>query len=390
MPDASGDAIGSDDDPVQTVELDIRTVLAVLVTLVAIFAVASIAVSSSMTVLVAVGVLLAFAVDPIVDAIQRSLKIRRGYAVALLCGTTILVTTGLVVAFGQSTIDQARSFQDDLPRVVNDLSQLPLIGSTLAENQVPEKISEWAATLPRQLAGNTSQFSDVAETVTTLLLSALGVALVTVSLLIDGPWLVANGRRLIPVGRRATADTLGRVLDVVIGRYFAGSLLLAALQAAQVLITGLILDVPLSPLLAVWAGVWNLVPQIGGAIGGALFVAVAFTQGPTVGVIAAIVFMVYLTFANNVLLPIVLGRAVDISPLTTMVATIAGFSVGGILGAMVAVPLLGAGKAMYYELRPSARPEPPPPEEPRPPGPVRRVVGRVRPGGGGGAPAPAG
>lgn len=378
MPDASGDAVEAGPAPVQTVELDIRTVLVALATVVALFAVTSVAVSSSMTVLVAVGILLAFAVDPIVDAIQRSLNLRRGYAVGLLCGVTILVTVGAVAAFGPGTIDQARSFQDDVPRVVNDLGQLPVIGPTLVDNKVPEKISEWASNLPRQLAGNTSQITDVAETLTTVVLSALGVALVTVALLIDGPWLVANGRRLIPSRRRATADTLGRVLDVVIGRYFAGSLLLAGLQAAQVLITGLILDVPLSPLLAVWAGVWNLVPQVGGAIGGALFVAVAFTQGPTVGVIAAIVFVIYITFANNVLLPIVLGRAVDISPLTTMVATIAGFSVGGIIGAMVAVPLLGAGKAMYFELRPGARPEPPDPGAPRPPGPARKVIGRIR------------
>ena len=110
------------------------------------------------------------------------------------------------------------------------------------------------------------------------------------------------------------------------------------LQGLQVLVTGLVLGVPLSPLLAVWAAVWNLVPQLGGAIGGIVFVLVAFTQGATTGIIAGVIFMVYLTFANNVLLPVILGKAVDISPLTTMVATIAGFSIGGIIGAMLAVP----------------------------------------------------
>jgi predicted PurR-regulated permease PerM len=143
----------------------------------------------------------------------------------------------------------------------------------------------------------------------------------------------------------------------VIGRYFAGSLVLAGLQGAQVLITGLILGVPLSPLLAVWAAVWNLVPQIGGAIGGVVFVLVAFTQGPTAGVIAGIAFMVYITFSNNVLLPVILGKAVDISPLSTMVATVGGFFVAGVIGAMLAVPLLGAGKAMYHEVRQRRVPE---------------------------------
>jgi predicted PurR-regulated permease PerM len=196
-------------------------------------------------------------------------------------------------------------------------------------------------------------------------------------LLIDGPWLVRGGRLLIPPSRRNTAHRLGTILGQVIGRYFAGSLLLAVLQGIQVLITGILLGVPLSPLLAVWAAVWNLVPQVGGAIGGVVFVLVAFTQGATTGVIAAVVFMAYLTFANNVLLPVILGRAVNISPLTTMVATIGGFAVGGIVGAMVAVPLLGAGKAMYIEIRkdPSMIGEEPPP---RPRGLVQKSVHRVR------------
>ena len=89
----------------------------------------------------------------------------------------------------------------------------------------------------------------------------------------------------------------------------------------------------------------------------------------------------------------ILGKAVDISPLTTMVATIAGFSIGGIIGAMLAVPIIGAGKAMYLELRSTvgptctATPDPPP----GPPGPVRRIYQRIRQRttGGDASPAPA-
>lgn len=341
----------------QVVDLDANSVVVAILAVVGLAAIIAVARSGITATLVGLGALFAFALDPVVDRTQVRFNMRRGYAVAILVGATMFVVGATVAILGPQTVEQARSFQDDLPRVVNDLGSLPVIGPDLVENKVPDKIQQWAAKLPKQLAGDPSQITNAAETITAVLLNALAVALIMVALLVDGPYLVRGLQRLIPPNRRVTAHRLGAILGRVIGRYFAGSLLLAALQGVQVLVTGIILGVPLSPLLAVWAAVWNMVPQIGGAIGGIVFVLVAFTQGATTGVIAAVVFMIYLTFANNALLPIILGRAVDISPLTTMVATIGGFSVAGVVGAMVAVPILGAGKAMYFELRPSAQPK---------------------------------
>lgn len=378
--------------PVRVVDLDPRSVLVAVVTVMAILAVVSTALSGPAAALLVVAALLAFALDPVVEQIEQRLGLRRGYAVAVLVLIGVLVVAGSLAVLGPQTVEQARGFQDDLPGVVDELDTLPMVGPYLAENDVPQKIQDWAAELPRQLSGDTSQITNAAEVVSTAILGAVAMAVIMMALLIDGPWLVAGAQRLIPPERRATADRLGTILGRVIGRYFAGSLLLSLLQGFQVLITGLVLGVPLSPLLAVWAAVWNLVPQLGGAIGGIVFVLVAFTQGATTGIIAGIIFMVYLTFANNVLLPVILGKAVDISPLTTMVATIAGFSIGGIIGAMLAVPIIGAGKAMYLELRSHRRADILREPDPSPPGPARRALRRIRgrpPSTGGPAPAPA-
>ena len=347
--------------------------------MVALSGVAAIAASGIVTTMLVLAGLFAFGLDPVVDRIEQRFNVRRGYAVALLMGGTAVVLFGTIALLGPQTVEQARSFQQDLPKVLDGLKDLPLIGDTLVENDVPHQIQQWAAKLPKQLAGDTSKITNAAESITAILLDAIGVTLIMIALLIDGPWLVKGAQLLIPPRRRDKANRLGEILGRVIGRYFAGSLLLSTLQGIQVLITGLVLGVPLSPLLAVWAAVWTLVPQVGGAIGGTVFVLVAFTQGATTGVIAAIVFLVYLTFANNALLPIILGKAVNISPLATMVATIGGFAIAGIVGAMLAVPILGAGKAMFFELRhelPDEDDEP----APKPPGLIRKTLHRVRGG----------
>ena len=363
----------------RVVDLDVQPVIVAIATMVVLGVVAGVATSGVLATLLALAALFAFALDPVIVKIEERFNMARGYAVGLMMGTVLLVIAIGIALLGPQTVDQARSFQRDLPHVLDTLGDLPIIGPKLVENQAPQKIQQWAAKLPKQLAGDTTQISNAAESITAILLDAIAAALIMIALLIDGPWLVSGAQRLIPPERRATSHRLGEILGQVIGRYFAGSLLLATLQGLQVLITGLVLGVPLSPLLAVWAAVWNLVPQVGGAIGGILFVLVAFTQGATTGVIAAAVFMLYITFANNVLLPVILGKAMNISPLATMVATIAGFSIAGIVGAMLAVPILGAGKAMYLELRPGRKgPSEVDDEPPSPPGLVQRSVRRVR------------
>jgi predicted PurR-regulated permease PerM len=343
--------------PTLVVDLEGRTVVVGLAIVIAFAAFYAVATSGVVTTLLVLAVLFAFAGDAVVTHIEQRLHLRRGHAVALMMGVLVGVVTLGVLLVGPQTVEQARSFQDDLPRVVNDLGELPLVGDQLVANNVPKKVEDWAADLPRQLGGETTPLTNAAEVATSAILAGVGTVVLLIGLLVDGPWLVSTAHRVVPARRRESVQRYGAIVGRVIGRYFAGSLVLAGLQSFQVLITGLLLGVPLTPLLAVWAGIWNMVPQIGGAIGGILFVLVAFTQGPTVGLIAAASFMLYITFSNNVLLPIILGRAVDISPLSTMVATIGGFLVAGVIGAVLAVPLMGAGKAMYHEVRRRRVPE---------------------------------
>jgi predicted PurR-regulated permease PerM len=138
----------------------------------------------------------------------------------------------------------------------------------------------------------------------------------------------------------------------VVGKYVAGSLLVALVAGLTTLTAGLILGVPLAPLLALWVMVWDLVPQVGGAAGGIPFVLFGFTQGAVVGVACAVFFVVYLQIENNILGPLLVGQAVKLSPPATMTAALVGVSAGGVVGALLAVPVLGAAKAIYLELRP--------------------------------------
>jgi predicted PurR-regulated permease PerM len=176
--------------------------------------------------------------------------------------------------------------------------------------------------------------------------------LFVITMLLDGDRLLKAADRLVPVRHRPRTERLAEVVYRVVGKYVAGSLLVAVVAGVCSLIAGLVLGVPLAPLLAVWVMVWDLVPQIGGAAGGIPFVLFGFTQGAPTGLACAVFFVVYLQLENNVLQPLLVGKAVKLSPPATMTAALIGVSAGGVVGALLAVPLLGAAKAVYLELRP--------------------------------------
>ena len=118
------------------------------------------------------------------------------------------------------------------------------------------------------------------------------------------------------------------------------------------MLTGsLALGVPLAPLIAVWVAITNPIPQIGGFLGGVVFVLLAVTQGAVVGLIALAIFLVYQQLENHVLQPLIIGRAVRLSPPATMVAALVGVAAGGLVGGLFAIPLLGATKAIYLSTR---------------------------------------
>jgi predicted PurR-regulated permease PerM len=177
------------------------------------------------------------------------------------------------------------------------------------------------------------------------------VLLFTAALLIDGPFLIDHVARALSPPVRASASQAATAARDVIGRYVAGSLAVAGMAGLFTLVVGLMLRVPLAPLMAVWVALWDLIPQVGGAAGGVPFVLLGFTHSPLTGVLCAVLFVLYLQVENNIVQPLLVGRAVQLSPPATMAAALIGVSAGGVVGALLAVPFTGAAKAIYLERR---------------------------------------
>jgi predicted PurR-regulated permease PerM len=338
---------------VREVDLDWRSVLVALAAFVVLLAITGVvgAVPRTLAAL-AVGTILALALDPVVGKVSTRLGIGRAGAVAVVLAMAGVAVALLALLLVPPAIRQARDLGSELPEVVAELGNLPLVGDDLEEAGVPERVRESIEDLPDRLAGDTTPLERAARSAADGLLAAAVTMLFALTLLVDGHRLLRGARRLVPPAERPRADRVARLAYEVVGRYVAGSLTVAAVAGIAVLIAGLALGVPLTPLAAAWVAIWDLVPQIGGAAGGIPFVLLGLTQGVGTGVACAVFFILYLQLENHVLGPLLVGKAVKLSPPATMTAALVGVSAGGVVGALLAVPVVGAAKAVYLEARP--------------------------------------
>ena len=299
----------------------------------------------SMLTKVAVGIVLALALDPVVVRVHTRFRWSRGTAVAIVGTVLGLVFLGVLVVLGPRAIDEAGNIRADLPATIEDAYSWPVIGHRLAAADAATRVDDAINNLPAQL--DNASITRYAENLLGGLLTTVVVLVTAVSVMLDGESMVNRLRKVVPPQHAARVDAVGRVVYRTFGNYFAGSLFVAILNGLVVLTIAIVLGVPLAPLAGLWSALTNLIPQIGGFLGGSFLVLLAFTQGPLTAAIAAVVFIVYQNLENNLIQPAVVGKAVDLTPPTTMLAALIGGAVAGVPGALVATPIVGAAKVLY-------------------------------------------
>lgn len=351
MTDATEERAGGQRRPAPlVVSLDLRSAAGVVAGVLALFLLVALARTSARSLtLMGVGVLLAFALEPLVKAVQRRLNCPRVIGVAIVGVLVMGAFAALVFVMGPPAVRQAEKFGSELPQTVRDLYDLPAVGPRLRDANAAGEVKEWARDLPGRL--DAERVSSTAQSVVGGIVAGFTVVLVAFAVLLDGEVLVRRVRELVPDRFRERADSVGRVFYRVVGTYFAGSLLVAIIGGTYVLAVGLVLGVPLAPVAAVWYAMVSLIPQVGGFLGTSFFTILALSQGVLVGIIGLVLVVLYMNLENYVISPAIVGQSVNLSPPTTMLAALVGGAAVGVPGALAATPLCGTVKALYLEYR---------------------------------------
>lgn len=304
---------------------------------------------------VIVGLTLAIALDPLVDWIAEHSPLGRGAAIGTVIVGLLAAVTAMLVFAVPSVTQSIRDLDDQLPQIAADLEQLPLIGDDLAERGVADRLQTTVEEIPDRLASDPGPIEDALRSVGDGLVATFWVLLITVAAVVDGRRARRGLRALAPPHRREQFDRVDNVASRVIARYAVGSVVVAAIAGLAAFTIALVAGVPLAPLIGLWAGLTNFIPQVGGYLGAVPLLVLALTTGTTKGLIVLGVYVVYMQLENRVIQPIIVSKAVDIPPFVAMVAVLIAGAAVGVVGAILVTPLIAVAISLRSGLRPSRR-----------------------------------
>jgi predicted PurR-regulated permease PerM len=303
-----------------------------------------------------VGAVLAYAFSPLVSAVEDRTRLPRvvivgvGYAAAL--GLLALVAV-IVAERAGSEINYLTSGGPDI--IATALRKL--FGDQIIVAGMTYQTSDLAAQIRNALLGMIQTPSDaihMAEQAVDIALQAILTLIVTFYFILDGRRFGDFALRFLDRSQRADALRIGRHIHVVLGRWLRGQLLLIALVAAVLyVVLGPILHIPYALALSLLSGVLEIIPLVGPIIAAALAGTVAFaTHGPDTTLVVLAVYLVVRQVEDQIIMPVVIGRAVHLHPVVTIFAVLVGLSAFGVLGGLLGVPVAAALNVTLHELYP--------------------------------------
>jgi predicted PurR-regulated permease PerM len=193
--------------------------------------------------------------------------------------------------------------------------------------------------------------------------SAVDIAILTVAVPVASIYMLTEAEKLkrfvlgmIPGRFRDRAIALLGDLNIAVGGYIRGQLMVAATVGFLASLLLIALRVPYGLLIGLWAGIADVVPYVGPFMGAVPGIALAlYANGPVNGLLVLGGFVLINQLEAHVLLPRIIARTVNLTPLTVIIALIAGGEMLGLPGLLLAVPIAGAARVLLQHVRP---PEP--------------------------------
>jgi predicted PurR-regulated permease PerM len=283
--------------------------------------------------------IIALLLTPVIDRTEMLavFKGRRVLAVLLLYVVIIGVIAGVIALVTPSLIGQAKQ----LPALESRAIALVRTLQDAIDNAgIPLKLSLPTGTSGFSTAVLGSVFGILTGTLGTLI-NVLLVVVISIYLLAEGRQLIASMRKLF-VGHEEVYDFTLLAAGTTFGQYARGQLLMSFVMGTYTGLAMTVIGVPYAVVLGILTFFLEFLPLIGAPIGMGLAVLIALAfKGPFIGLLALAAAVGGHAIEAYILGPRVMGSATRVHPLVAMAALLIGAELGGILGALFAVPIAG-------------------------------------------------
>jgi predicted PurR-regulated permease PerM len=301
------------------------------------------------------GSAIAFLIQPAVLRLH-SAGVPRILAIVVVFIAIIVAFSGLILLIVPLAVSEIGQLQLQAPSLaataqdkLNNLQPVRVFGIDVDLKGVTETINSH---LREYLLGQFGNAVTIGLTALTTVLQVILMFIVAFLLSLEAAAVRRDLRRIVPSDYRNDFDQIWRRVRKMLYAYVRGQFIIAGLIGIFSGIACAVFGLPDAVALGLIAGITALIPYLGPFLGAVPAVLVGLSQSPTQAVVILIAYVVISNFFLNVVYPKVMGDAVRLTPVLVIIALIAGFSWGGILGMFVAVPIAATLRILFDYIYP--------------------------------------
>ena len=309
--------------------------------------------AGAVLVLMFVAVILASGLQPIIAWLRGHLPLGRGAAILLVYGVFLLAVVGFVLVVLPSAIGQFQTTLEALPPFferardwAGDVRPAPLARSLIAVIDAAARTFR-----PGEVVPNGEEVVEVGVTVAGAIMSVLTLLTVVYFWLTEHARLQRYALAFVPKHRRTRARDVWNKAETRLGMWVRGQLILMATMGIATGTAYTLLGVPSAILLGLLSALAEGVPIIGPLLGAIPAIVVAATVSPELALTVAGIYIVIQFIEGNILVPIVMRNTVGISPFLVILSILAGAAAGGLVGALLAVPIAATAEVLLEGLQ---------------------------------------
>jgi predicted PurR-regulated permease PerM len=302
---------------------------------------------TSVLVLIGLALFIAVGLNPIlVFLVHRGLS--RGLAVAIVTLSFALAVGAFAFSAVPPVSHEVQALVTNYPRYKLDL----VSGRGWAGNLVARLHLKgyFKGNSKLDITSVTGGVLGAGKLVLSLGVATVSVVVMTVYFLIALPGVKRLWLSLVPISRRQRVELLTEEVFDRVGGFMLGNLLTSAVAGIGTFIWLSAFGVPYALLLALFVALFDLIPMVGSTIAGLVVTAVSLTQGVPLAIATGIFYVVYRLVEDYLLNPRVMKHTVKVSPGLTIIATLIGGTLLGLIGALVAIPAAATVELLLQEV----------------------------------------
>jgi predicted PurR-regulated permease PerM len=290
---------------------------------------------TSVLVIIGLALFVAIGLKPILDFLTAH-GCSRGVAVGLVTLGFVVIIVGFILAAVPPISHEVSGLVANYPRYKADLAAGKGWAGKLAVRFHLTGYLKGTSQLHVPIAGG---LLGVGKVVLSAAVSIVSLVVLTIYFLIALPGVEKLWLSLIPRSRRERVRLLTDEVFGRVGGFMLGNLLTSVVSGAGTYIWLLIFGIPYALLLAIFVALFDLIPMVGSTIAGIVVSLVALTKGLPIGAATGVFYIAYRFLEDYLLNPRVMKHTVKVTPGLTIIATLIGGTLLGLIGALVAIPI---------------------------------------------------